>query len=63
MRHELEAVDVERALIRRHGCFTIVPYGLSLEEIRQGRTAARRITDPPLRQMNDSLRMRRSGRN
>ena len=49
VRQEVEPVDVKRALIRRHGCFTIVPYGLFLEEIRQGQMAARRITNPPLR--------------
>ena len=63
VRQEMEPVKVKRALIRSHGYFTIVPYGLFLEEIRQGRMTARRISNPPLRRTNDFLRKRRSERN
>jgi LysR family nitrogen assimilation transcriptional regulator len=48
VQQEVELVDVKRALIQRHGCFTIVPYGLFLEEIRQGRMGARHIANPSL---------------
>jgi LysR family transcriptional regulator, nitrogen assimilation regulatory protein len=46
---EVEPVDVKRALIRRHGGYTIVPYGLFFDEIRQGQMGAVRIANPPLR--------------
>lgn len=45
---EVEPVEVKRALINRHGCFAIVPYGLYLDEVKLGRMGARRIVAPKL---------------
>lgn len=45
---EVEPIDVKRALIRRQAAFTIVPYGLFIDEIRSGAMAARRIVRPAL---------------
>ena len=49
VRHETEPVDVKRVLIRRHGHFSIVPFGLFSDEIAQGTMSALRIVKPPLR--------------
>lgn len=46
--HEVEPVDVKRALIRRHGAFTVVPYGLFFSEISNGEMGAWRIVSPSL---------------
>ena len=45
---EIEPADIKRALIRQHGCFTVVPFGLFADDVRQGRMAAARIVEPTL---------------
>ncbi|CAN7295681.1 LysR family transcriptional regulator [Phyllobacterium sp. LjRoot231] len=45
---EVEPANVKREIIMHHGRSTIVPYGLFLDEIRERRVTARRITDPQL---------------
>jgi LysR family nitrogen assimilation transcriptional regulator len=45
---EVEPANVKREIIMHHGRCTIVPYGLFLDEIREGRVAARRIVEPAL---------------
>ena len=45
---EVEPANVKREIIMHHGRSTIVPYGLFLDEIREQRVTARRITDPQL---------------
>lgn len=47
-RHEVEPIEVKRALIQQYGQFAIAPYGLFLAEIRRGEMAAWQITDPTL---------------
>lgn len=59
VRLEVEPTEVKRALIMQRSAFTLVPYGLFMEEIAQGLMSARRIVDPPVpRRM--ALVMRRS---
>lgn len=58
VRQEAEPASVKRALIRQHGCSTIVPYGLFIDDIRLGRMAAHRIVDPPLRRTMYLVRRR-----
>jgi LysR family nitrogen assimilation transcriptional regulator len=48
VRLEVEPAEVKRALIMQRSHCTLVPYGLFLEEIAQGRMGARRIIDPPV---------------
>jgi LysR family nitrogen assimilation transcriptional regulator len=48
VRLEVEPTEVKRALIMQRGVFTLVPYGLFMEEIAQGLMSARRIVDPPV---------------
>lgn len=47
---EIEPINLKREMMVRHRCCTIVPYGLFLDEIREGRLGARRIVDPSLMQ-------------
>jgi LysR family nitrogen assimilation transcriptional regulator len=46
--NEVEPTNLKRELLLRHGRCSIVPYGLFLDEIRDGRLAARRIVGPTL---------------
>lgn len=48
VRLEVEPAEVKRALIMQRSAFTLVPYGLFMEEIAQGLMSARRIIDPPV---------------
>jgi LysR family nitrogen assimilation transcriptional regulator len=45
---EVEPANVKREIIMHHGRCTIVPYGLFIDEIREGRVAARQIAGPVL---------------
>ena len=45
---EVEPTEVKRALIMQRSVFTLVPYGLFMEEIAQGLMSARRVVDPPV---------------
>lgn len=47
---EIEPINLKREMMVRHRCCTIVPYGLFLDEIREGRLGARQIVDPSLMQ-------------
>lgn len=59
VRLEVEPAEVKRALIMQRSHCTLVPYGLFMEEIAQGRMSARRVVDPPVRRRM-ALVMRRS---
>lgn len=47
---DVEAIDLKREIIIRHRRCTVVPYGLFLDDIRQKRLCARKITNPTLTQ-------------
>ncbi len=47
---EIEPINLKREMIVRHRRSTVVPYGLFLDEIREGRLNARKIRSPALTQ-------------
>jgi LysR family nitrogen assimilation transcriptional regulator len=56
---EVEPAEVKRALVMQRSHYTLVPYGLFLDEIAQGLMSARHVVDPPVRRRM-ALVMRRS---